>query len=156
MLVSMGEERELTPYLDTGFNEMSGSISPDGKWMAYRSDESGEFELYVQSFPTPTAKYRISPSGAGLFRATNEIHWKPDGSEIFYFARNGQTILSTAVRIGERIEVGATTVLFELPAGHNGYATIDGQRFLALVPSQESVTPNLTVVTNWMEGLEAP
>jgi Tol biopolymer transport system component len=159
MLVSMGEEEpRLTPYLDTRFNEMHGSISPDGKWLAYRSDESGELELYIQSFPTPTAKYRISPGGAGpsYFTQSKVIHWRPDGSEIIYFAKDGETILSTTIRIGETIDVGATTVLFKLPNGHNGYTTIDGERFLASVPNRESVTPNLTVVTNWTEGLRAP
>jgi serine/threonine protein kinase len=158
VLVSAGKEPELIRYLDTGFNEMHGSVSPDGKWMAYRSDESGELELYVQSFPTPTAKYRISPNGAGptYFAAHGVIHWKPDGSEIIYVAKDGDTILSTAIQLGETIDVGETTVLFKLPNGHGGYTTIDGERFLACVPSQESVTPNLTVVTNWMEGLTAP
>ena len=126
--------------------------------MAYRSDESGELELYIQSFPTPTAKYRISSSGAGpgWNWAKNTALWGPDGSEIVYFARDGETIMSTKIVGGETIEVGETTVLFKLPIGHTGFYTRDCQRFIACVPAQDAVTPNLTVVTNWMEGLASP
>jgi Tol biopolymer transport system component len=158
MLLSLDGDRELRPYLDSRFNEMNGSISPDGRWLAYRSDESGQFEMYVQAFPEPSSKYRISPGGAGsLYYTFARPIWARDGKELIYLSGDGMTIVATAVTLGETtLEVGGTKTLFRLPREHQGFTSNDGERFLACVPSRESATPSLTVVTNWTEGLSAP
>jgi Tol biopolymer transport system component len=158
MLLSLDGDRDLRPYLDSRFNEMNGSISPDGRWLAYRSDESGQFEMYVQAFPEPSSKYRISPGGAGsLYYTFARPIWARDGKELIYLSGDGMTIVATAVTLGETtLEVGGTKTLFRLPREHQGFTSNDGERFLACVPSRESATPSLTVVTNWTEGLSAP
>src|SRR5262249_37348163 len=71
-------DRKPVPFLQTEFNELLGAISPNGKWIAYMSDESGRFEIYVQAFPQTGAKQRISQSGG--------MHpiWRSDGKELFY------------------------------------------------------------------------
>jgi hypothetical protein len=67
------------------------------------------------------------------------------------------TVVATALTPGENaLDVGATKTLFRLPREHRGYSSLDGERFLACVPSRESATPTLTVVTNWMAGLTGP
>jgi serine/threonine protein kinase len=158
MLLSLDGDPEIRPYLDSRFNEMNGSISPDGRWLAYQSDESGQFEMYVQTFPVQTSKYRISPNGSGsLYSTYPQPVWGKEGRELVYVSGDGMTVVATALTPGENaLDVGATKTLFRLPREHRGYSSLDGERFLACVPSRESATPTLTVVTNWMAGLTGP
>ena len=136
---------------------MNGSFSPDGNWIAYRSDESGRFEMYVQSFPAPTAKYRISPNGAGsLYYTFAKPIWSRNGREVIYLSGDGMSVVATTITPGDSFEVGTTKTLFKLPLEHRGFASVGGERFLTSVPSRESVTSNLTVVTNWTPGPGSP
>jgi Tol biopolymer transport system component len=157
-LLSLDGKPELRPCLNSPFNEMNGSLSPDGRWLAYQSDESGQFELYVQTFPEPTSKYRISSGGSGnLYYTLSRIIWGRGGKELIYLSGDQMTVMSTTVTLGENtLQVGATKALFRMPLDHHGYDSNDGERFLGCVPSRESATPTLTVVTNWTAGLAQP
>jgi dipeptidyl aminopeptidase/acylaminoacyl peptidase len=137
-----------TPVLATRFNEYAARLSPDGQWMAYTSDESGRPEVYVQRFPSATAKVQISTQGG------SEPSWRADGREIFYLASN-QTLTAAPVTTTPDLSVGRPTKLFDtivdtnigsIHAAHYT-PTADGQRFLINV-SSISGTPT-TVVLNW-------
>jgi hypothetical protein len=114
--------------------------------------------MYVQTFPVQTSKYRISPNGSGsLYSTYPQPVWGKEGRELVYVSGDGMTVVATALTPGENaLDVGATKTLFRLPREHRGYSSLDGERFLACVPSRESATPTLTVVTNWMAGLTGP
>ncbi len=75
-------DRTPVPFLKTAASEMQGQISPDGKWIAYTSDDSGRFEVYVRSFPAGGAKYPVSNNGGNFPR------WRRDGKELFYRAHD--------------------------------------------------------------------
>ena len=139
------------PFLFIGsplFLEMGSQFSPDGHWLAYNSNESGESEVYVVPFPGPGGKVRIS-----TVRGDN-ARWRRDGKEIFYLA--GNTLMAAAVTAkGSRFEVGAVQRLFEVPMvdGYWPYdVSRDGQRFL--VNTLEGEVPPLTIVVNWPAGLK--
>ena len=83
-------DRTPIPFLRTPFNEMHGQVSPDGRWLAYASDESGTWEVYVQTFPVPGAKRTISVGGGA------EPQWRRDGRELYYLAPDG-TLMAVPV-----------------------------------------------------------
>jgi Tol biopolymer transport system component len=98
-------DRKQLPFLRTQFNENAPAFSPDGDWLAYVSDESGRFEVYVQPYPGPGAKYQISSEGG------SEPAWNPNGKELFY--RTGNKMMSTKVTIRPSLSAGQARVLFE-------------------------------------------
>jgi eukaryotic-like serine/threonine-protein kinase len=146
-LLPMSGDRKPVPYLATTYAENNARVSPDGRWMAYASDESGDSEVYVQSFPTPGHKVRVS-SGGGFFP-----HWSSGGKELLYADREG-AFLSVPVAAGEAFRPGAETPIFkriELATG--GDVTADGQRFLV---SQAARAPHreIRLFVNWAATLE--
>jgi len=128
-------------YLGTPFNETSGILSPDGHWMLYQSDESGRPEMYVQSFPKPGNKVRISTNGG------NGGGWRKDGAEILYASQ--QAAMSVPVTTGATFTAGKPKLLLVPPKEVvTVAATSDFQRILAAVATGERQA-NLTLVTNW-------
>jgi Tol biopolymer transport system component len=128
-------------------------LSPDGKWVAYSSDESKQrTEVYVQSFPPTGIKHQISTAG-GL-----QPRWRSDGRELFYVAEDGK-LMAVPVKTGAAFEFGSPNVLFEPPVpqgnGAEGYEVApDGQHFLfRTVPAGERTAP-ITIVTNWLAALK--
>ena len=126
-------------------------FSPDGRWLAYGSEESQRSEVYVSPFLRPGGKRQISTNG-GI-----KPRWRQDGKEIFYLSPEGR-LMATQVRIsGESVEVGATHALFGgIPTG-NGYGydiSADGQRILATVGKDEKSSEPITLVQNWAAGLK--
>lgn len=137
------------PFLTSPFNEFQAQVSPDGRWIAYASDESGIWEVYVQSFPTPGAKRAVS-SGGG-----SEPQWRGDGKELFYLGADG-TLMSVDVEAGASLQVSRRRALFRTPipisgemyARRNHYIpSVDGQRFLMNTP--EHPQGSITMVVNW-------
>ncbi len=143
---------ESFPLLESEFIEVRPSFSPDGKWFAYNSNESGRSEVYVRQFPGPGGQWQISTDGGG------EPMWSGDGGEIFYID-SGRNLVSVPVTTGETLEAGLPTMLFDPPIfpvtqRERYVVTRDGQRFLMLsTTSGVSVRPT-TVVLNWDLGLE--
>jgi len=139
------EEKKSTPFLTSAAAEESGLFSPDGKWVAYLSDESGRNEIYVQSFPTPAEQWQISTSGGSMPR------WSPDGTELFFVSADGK-LMAVPVKIGESFEAGAARPLFPVRLRANTMTefdiTADGTRFLlnSLAPRND---PPLSVLINW-------
>src|SRR5262249_19925852 len=137
--------------VQTEANEAAGTLSPDGRWLAYVSEVSGRYEVYVQSFPVGTGKRQISNDGGIGPR------WRRDGRELFYYAADGK-LMAAPVRSGESIEVGAPISLFEFRAAtvqiYTPYAvTKDGQRFLINAAVEEPNAP-VMVWTNWTAGVK--
>jgi eukaryotic-like serine/threonine-protein kinase len=136
------------PLIRTEANEDNPQISPDGKWIAWQSDESGRFEIYAAPFPGLGDKRFISTKGGTRPR------WRRDESEIFYVASADSLLTATAVAIkGGVLSVGETrTVLSQPVTGYGWDLSGDGQKILAIVPTEQA-TP-LTVVLNWTAGLK--
>jgi hypothetical protein len=120
-------------------------FSPDGHWVAYQSNASGRFEIYVAPFPGPGRSSPISSGGGQSPR------WRPDGKEIF-FAGPNRTLMAAEVAIKSgSVEVGAVRPL-GIPAGTGTYGydvSADGQRFLVAVPREQKSQAPLTLVQNW-------
>jgi Tol biopolymer transport system component len=141
-------------YLCTPFNERWGTISPDGRWMAYFSDESGKWELYVQSFPTPGSKYQVSTNGAGL---TLFSWWVRYGRELIYFGEDGLTLMAADVQTSPTFKAGTPHKLFKLGAGGLGLdITRDGQRVLVPVPGGQASASTITLEMNWTAAMRKP
>jgi Tol biopolymer transport system component len=146
-LLPLVENGKPTPLVRTPFNEGQANISPDGRWLAYSSDETGSFEIYVQTFPTSAGQpHRIS-TGGGM-----EPQWRADGRELFYLSTDGK-LMSVDVRIGAAFEAGDPRPLFPARVAgiaRNHYVVArDGSRFLInTMPEPTTATP-ITVVMNW-------
>src|SRR5262249_6998124 len=98
------------PVVRTEASEGVGTLSPDGRWLAYVSDESGRNEVYVQSFPRGGGKRLVSTGGGSSPR------WRRDGRELFYYAGDGK-LMAAPVRSGESFEIGSVVSLFDFRAG---------------------------------------
>jgi len=134
--------------LQSQFNEQAGAFSPDGRWIAYVSDESGRNEIYVQAFPLSGEKHQIS-SGGG-----SEPYWRKDGTELFYLAAD-RNLMAAPVKLGTSIAPATPKSLFPVTVGavrHSYAVTGDGQRFL--VSRLAGEMPPITVVLNWEAGLK--
>jgi eukaryotic-like serine/threonine-protein kinase len=146
LLPATGDNRKPIPYVQTKAREREGRLSPDGRWMAYTSDETGTNEIYVQSFPTPGLKVRVSNGGG------TQPLWRQDGRELFYVSLDHR-VVSVPLSPGANFAPGAPQPLFALPSVSTAQRTVesslDGQRFLAVdwdVAREES---RITVLTNW-------
>ncbi|PYS32627.1 MAG: hypothetical protein DMF75_11500 [Acidobacteria bacterium] len=146
-------DRKPFPFLQTVFNESFGQFSPDGGWIAYKSDESGRDEVYVTLFPGPGGKRQISTAGGAFPR------WRSDGKEIFYLAPDNKLMAVEVKGQGATLEVGAARVLFDVRPGNptSGYqydVTSDGQRFLVNISVDQKASSPITVVINWTADLK--
>ncbi len=140
------------PFLVTAFDERSPMISPDGRWLAYISDESGQDEIYVQPFPEGGPKLLIS-TGGGI-----EPMWSPDGRELFY--RIANQMMAVAVETELRFGAGTPRQLYkgryslDSGVGHPRYGVSpDGQQFL-MGKASEAAQGQIRVVLNWFEELK--
>jgi eukaryotic-like serine/threonine-protein kinase len=141
-------DRRPSPYLTTEFSEGVGAqFSPDGRWVAYTSNESGQQEVYVASFPVPSSKWPVSTNGGLLPR------WRGDGREIFYFeASNSRVMAAEVTREGAALRIGTVRRLFNVrPAGGRKFLDVspDGQRFLVNTALAAPDEAPLTLLVNW-------
>src|SRR5262249_23341019 len=154
-LLPMEGGRKAAPFLATPFNERASQVSPDGKGMAYVSDESGARELYVRSFPESGAKWPVSSGGAAYPR------WRRDGKEIFYVGPDGALMAVSVRRAAAGLGFGTpVTIPVFVQALAGGYSypydvTPDGQRILAIAPvAGGRVVEPLTLFINWEAALK--
>ena len=147
-------DRKPHPFLRTPFNESAPRFSPDGRWLAYVSDESGRYEIYVQPYPGPGGKWQISTEGG------TEPVWNPNGRELFY--RSGGKMLVVEITTQPSFATSRPRMLFEggqylPPTGPYPYpfpnydVSPDGQRFLMITKESK---PQINVVLNWFEDLK--
>ena len=141
--------------VQTQFNEMKGRLSPDGKWIAYQSNESGTNQITVQTFPPSGARYQVSTNGG------YQPKWRRDGKELFYVAPDKKLMMVAVKAEGNSFEASAPQPLFEMRIGNLPLTgspfydvTRDGRRFIVSTAVEESAPTPMTVVLNWNAGLK--
>jgi len=148
LLLPLSGDRAPRPFVQTPFREGGAVFSPDGRWVAYYSNESGEAHVYVRPFPGPGRKWQVSTAPGGWPR------WRRDGREIVYQAVEGAVMAAPIETRGETLVVGAEVELFK----SQGPTTIlrpfdlspDGQRLLLIEPEErEDMTSPISVLVNW-------
>jgi serine/threonine-protein kinase len=153
------------PLLDTSSDERNAAISPDGRWMAYESNKTGQFQVYVRPFPNVNdADHQISTAGG------RTPLFGPTGRELFFVS--GPALMTAAVELAPTFRAGNPIVMFNAPSwildarllGNTGRAydvSSDGQRFLMLkddaaaAAAVQGARPGIIVVQNWVEELKA-
>jgi len=159
---SVRGDRKPIPIAQTEFTENHAQVSPDGKWIAFNSDESGTYQIYVKPFPAGAGKWQASTNG-GIYP-----RWRRDGKELFYMeAPDGARVMSVDVNVaGNTTEFSEPRSLFDSgyynsnhPANFLTYdVSPDGQRFLIARPRNLLTDPvektPITIVTHWVSGLK--
>jgi eukaryotic-like serine/threonine-protein kinase len=146
-------DRKPAVFLDTGLKDCIARFSPDGRWLAYSSYESGLSEIYVTGFPGGKGKWQISRAGGF------EPRWSRDGRTLFFVALDG-TLTEVPVRNGATLQTGTPRALFRIPPGAQtsqwSYdVSLDGNRFLIVVPALSTdPSTSITLVTNWASDLK--
>ena len=153
-------DRKPMPYLRTASDERQGPFSPDGRWLAYISNESvpNQYQVYVQSFPAGAGKFQVSTGAGGL-----QPRWRRDGKELFYIATDGK-LMAVKVKTAPEFEAGAPQPLFDpriVAGAHPAWArydvTADGKRFLVnstLATKEGTTSEPITVVLNWQAAIK--
>ena len=146
-------DRKPVPYRSGPFNETEASLSPDARWLAYSSNESGRSEVIVQPFPDPSGgKWQVSTNGGVTPR------WRADGRELYYLDAGGRIVAAAVSSTGSIFTVESVAPLFRtplplpiVPGGALGVydVTADGKRFLVAVPPAGATPAPIDVVLNW-------
>jgi Tol biopolymer transport system component len=148
-------DRKAFPFLKPAFGVSHGQFSPDGRWVAYASNESGKWDVFVSPFPGPGGNWKVSAAGG------SEPRWRRDGRELFYLAPDGK-IMAVEVKTGLTFEAGTATPLFQTRRRVTVSSTdmfsydvsADGQRFLVSTDVGEVTSSPLTMVLHWTAGLK--
>jgi Tol biopolymer transport system component len=153
-LLPMAGDRIPAPLLRTEASEYQGQISPDGRWIAYTSDASGQDEVYVRRFPSPGEQaWKVSISGGG------DPRWRGDGRELFYIAAD-RRLMAVTVRTAAAFEHDSAVPLFDtgVPPGwyeaRNLYDVSRDGSFLFMAPVEDDRSLPLTMVINWTAALQ--
>jgi eukaryotic-like serine/threonine-protein kinase len=152
-VLPLSGDRKPVPFLNTEFPTAQGQFSPNGRWVAYRSTESGRPEVYVQGFTLdasqPRGKWQVSVAGGEVPR------WRRDGKELYYEFNGGYFAVDVKTD-GPSFEAGIPRLLFEVPtifsnvgSGHPFVVTHDGQRFMILTPIEKTSSAPIDVLVNW-------
>jgi Tol biopolymer transport system component len=151
-LRSLSGEKQSTSFVQSEFIEMHPRFSPNGRWLAYISNETGRFEVYVESFPAIGAKVAISIGGG------SQPQWRADGRELFYYTPDRKLAAVEVNGDGPTFKVGEPRPLFEIRVPSidqtfpgNGYYTVtrDGQRFLVGSFPEAPERQQINVIVNW-------
>jgi len=160
MMLTLEKGQQPQPLIQTAFAEQNAEISPNGRWVAYESNVSGQFQVYVLPFPDVSKERSQVSTDGGI-----QPHWAPSGQELFYLGPNG-ALMSVRVESGPTWKAGTPTQLFEGRYYRGRGSSIsrtydvspDGKRFLMIKEgdgsSQSTVTTNLVVVRNWLEEVK--
>ena len=153
-------DRKPFPVVRTPFDETAGQFSPNGRWVAYQSNESRQVEIYVRPFPGPDSEWQVSTAGG------SQPRWRPDGKELFYVAADAR-LMAVPISLGvdpPTLERDAPVPLFRtrLASGANisgpmstpQYAAASDGRFLMNVAVEAATAPPITVVLNWDAALK--
>jgi serine/threonine-protein kinase len=137
-----------TPFLLTPSDEGAPTLSPDGRWLAYVSDESGRNEVYVQPYPGPGGRWLISTDGG------TDPAWSPDGSELYY--RRADQLMAVPIQTAATLNAGTPRLLFEgryerSDIGRNYDVAPDGKRFVMVRSDEPEPSARIHVVLNWQE-----
>jgi len=149
------ENEEPQPFIASPNHECCAQFSPDGKWLAYVSNERGRIQVYIRPYPAPDVKFLVSEERGG----GGEPRWSPDGTELFY--RSGNRLMAVSVQTDPTFRAGRPEVLFQgpfqsapNPAGLQFYdISPDGERFL-MTKAAVQEAGQINVVLNWFEELK--
>jgi dipeptidyl aminopeptidase/acylaminoacyl peptidase len=153
LLLRLDGERKPERFLHTRFDEFGPEFSPDGRWLAYVSNESGRNEVYVMTFPGPGPKRPVSTAGGTSPR------WARNGKELFY--RNGNKMMAVAVSLRPEFKASTPRVLFDgeyveegQPDSPVNYDVTPDGRFIMIRPHEEPSTPSQVIVAlEWFDDL---
>jgi dipeptidyl aminopeptidase/acylaminoacyl peptidase len=149
--VTMEGERKPFPVVRTNFDERDGQFSPDGRWIAFESNESGQYEIYVQPFPGPGGKVRVSRNGGA------QVRWRQGARELFYIGLDAR-LMAVPIQIrNQTLETGDPVPLFFTHIGGALQARFrqqymvsdDGQRFL-MNNIEEAPISTMKLIVNWV------
>jgi Tol biopolymer transport system component len=145
----LSESGAPAPFLQSPDDKKDVRFSPDGRFLAFISNESGQGEVYAAPFPGPGEKVRLSAGGARLLR------WSPDGKALFYVSADGR-LMSLPVTTQPSLQTGEATALFTIPGRPwlDFDVSRDGKKLLAIVPEIASDEQPMTVVVNWPGSLK--
>jgi Tol biopolymer transport system component len=147
-ILPLSGDRKPHPFVATEFEEYGALFSPDGRWVSYKSSESGKPELYVVPFPGLGGKWQISTGGV-----LGGAWWVKGGREIIYVSSDSNFV-SVEVMVGASgLEIGPPRVLFNSPGWAIGDVWADGNRFLGAVFPEGGEKPKIALVANWTAGL---
>ena len=144
-------------FLNSKFEERSPQFSPDGRWVAYMSDETGRPEIYLRPFPASSGQFPVSTTGGIAPR------WRKDGKELYYIAPDSKLMAVSMATTGRAPEMGAPVALFRpyilyggtiAPGVHWQYDVAPDGRFLINVTPGDVVTPPITVIQHWQAGIK--
>jgi eukaryotic-like serine/threonine-protein kinase len=151
----LSDDTDTRLAINTPFNESHGKVSPDGRWLAYMSDESGQEEVWLASFPSGDGRRRVSVAGG------TAPQWGEGGRELFYLTLD-RKLMAVPIVPGAPNggDIGTPTALFQvpnliregrllMPTSNNYVAAPDGRRFLAAVSARDANVPPITIVVNW-------
>ena len=145
-----GNDRKPIAIANTPFVERVGEFSPDGRWVAYETDESGRFEIVVQPFPNPTGKWQVS-TGGGV-----KPRWLADGRELYYLAPDGRLMAVAVTTQGSAFRAGTPVALFPTHVATSGTSTTKAQyavsgdgRFLINQTTGQAAVAPITLLLNW-------
>jgi len=147
-VLPLSGDRRPSPLLCTPFTESHGQISPDGKWLAYYSNETGRYEVYVQPFPATGAKWQVSTGGG------EQPRWRSDGGELFYLSGD-KRLMAVHLGGGPSFDAGTPQPLFTttMSVGYLAVSqaydvTRDGQKFVIAASDPMTPVSPITVVVN--------
>jgi len=149
-------DRKPIPFVQGNYSARQARFSPNGRYITYASNETGDYQIYVQTFPEPGGKWQVSNAG-GI-----NPEWRRDGKEL-YFLSNAGLMAMDVDTTGPQFEMGIPKPLFEadfVAGGNGGFpnapyrATADGQRFLTVTTTAQQSNSPITVVMNWTSDLK--
>jgi hypothetical protein len=145
-----GNDRKPVVVVNTPFTEQNGQFSPDGRWVAYETNESGRNEIVVQPFPELSGKWQLSTGGG------RQPRWRVDGKELYFIAPDNKLMAVTVAASGSTFEAGRPVALFPTSVPPTGaatekahYAVSRGGRFLMNQTIEESTAIPITLIQNW-------
>jgi hypothetical protein len=147
MVLPLTGDRKPFPFLKTPFDEQQGVFSPDGKWVAYQSDESGHFEIYVRPFPAPGGQSQVSAGGG------HSPRWRADGKELYFLAPDLKLMAAKVVVQGATFTAVAPEALFQThinqATNRHQYDVARDGRFLILADLPDMSNEPIHLLLNW-------
>ena len=155
-VLSLTDPEKRFPLIQREFDQWQGQFSPDGRWVAYVSNESGRSEVLVRGFAAPLDGPASEPETVIVSSAGGTApRWRADGKELYFISADG-TVMVADANAGARISVGVPRALFQIPRSHGDWAVVsDGSRFLIAMPAGPDTSAPFTILWNRLAGLRA-
>ena len=150
-IVPVSKEEEAYPFTTTPYEEYNGVFSPDGRWIAYTSDETGTDQVYVTPFPGPGSKWQVSTDDGDL------PQWREDGKELYYLNGKDEIMAAEVNGSTSTFQIGQVKKLFSINAARPGTIyqnSRDGQQFIVNSVLSKSDKSKVVLVKNWDQDIE--